>query len=241
MKKDKVINEIILGIVFLFLFSSLFFVGFYRSFGSKMIYLTAILLMILQRLKKNWKLSFSKTDFFLLCFCFCILIPCFNKTCVNPINLTFSYFLTFLSSYVISKIGFSSYSELKDNKFHILILLFGVVTILCNILYFMNPELFQQLGFFNHYGDYYDTSVYRLYSFLMYPNAYALLISVLLLLDYYYLLNDKKIVYFILSILFTFGLFATISKTILLFDLCIFLFLLFYYRKKKEKWLLLLK
>ena len=136
-------------------------------------------------------------------------------------------------------ISLNIYYLFKDKKESFIKILLISITIssLISIFYKFNPYLFNQLHIVGYYGDYYLTSVYRVYGVFYYPNATALLCLVGILLSLYLLRNKMNILYIFYLYINLLLLLLTMSKFIILLFI-IFIVLLFIFKFKESKYII---
>lgn len=171
---------------------------------------------IIQYILKPYKLN-KKIPIYLL-FILTYLLPLFSKDIINITNHLKISLLVFLS--LITTINISHLYEKSQDKLNKIVIASITITTTISIIYVFIPNIFNTIGIQANYGDFFLSSIYRLYGTLMYPNSLALFCLIGIILSFNYLEKpwSKPILY--INIL---GLFLTISKSIILFALVTFI------------------
>lgn len=220
--KTKIVNildSFFIFLIFLFVIIAPLFNGIYREIHINYFILILFIMNVIGIFRTFLsKLKINKIYILLILFSFSFLIPYFCNTSIFNDSTIKSFLLTILI--VLLSFNTINVFEQRQNKFIKFII---VSTTICSIISMVSiffPTFFNSLQIYNRYGDFYKTSVDRLYGTLLYPNVLALynLIGIVLSMKF----MDKKIYKFVIYINLL-CLFLTISKSIILFLLVILL------------------
>lgn len=226
--KDKIyniINKINITVTTLLLILTPLFLG---SFKDSYInnYLFAFILLdiiaIIQFILKPQKID--KKIFLYFLFILTYLLPLFSKDIVF-INTHIKITILILSTLILA-ININQIMS-KEQLFKTIIIS-STITVITSILYIFYPNILESFSIKADYGDFYLSSIYRLYGTLNYPNALALFSLIGIILSFKWL--DKK-PYKIIFYINMLGLLLTISKSTLIFAIIIFII---YIIKNKE-------
>ena len=214
----KKINNINIIITTLLLIFTPIFSSYKDSYINS--YLFAFLLIsiisIIQYLLKPYKLN-KKLLIYLL-FILTYLLPLFSKDIINTtshLKISLLILLTFTTA-----INISHLFEKNQDKLNKIVITSTTITTIISIIYVFIPNIFNAIGIQADYGDFFLSSIYRLYGTLMYPNSLALFCLIGIILSFNYL---EKPWFKLTLYINTLGLFLTISKSIILFAIITFI------------------
>jgi len=193
------------------------------------------IIWILKYFLKPYKLDNKILYYFLFVFSYIFPLLWFNK--IEFLNEHKQHFILMLLTFGTSLEAASLFKNKKD-FFYKIIILSSVIISIISMSYIFFPNFYNYFDIYSRYGDYYVTSVYRLYGTFNYPNILGLfsLIGIFLSLKYY----KNNFIYKIIIYLNTLCLFLTMSKTIILFFILSFILLSFIDRDIKKIFLSLL-
>lgn len=181
-----------------------------------LVFLVIDIIGIIEFILKPYKIN-KKIIIYLL-FILTYLIPLFSNDIVYfdmHLKITAMIFLCFLFSVNVYHLF-----EGKIDKLNKIIIISASIITIISMLYVFMPDLFYRFHIQADYGDFLLSSIYRLYGTFMYPNSLALFCSIGILLGFKYI---EKPLYKILIYINMLGLFLTISKSVLIFTLIMFI------------------
>lgn len=218
--KEKIYNviiksNIILTTLFLIL-SPLYLGSFKDSYINSYLFVFLLLdiIAIITYILKPYKINKKFIIYFLFFLTF--LLPLFSKDIVffyTHIKITILILSTIILSININH-------TLKENKIYKIIIAATTLTTIISILYVFYPTFFESIYIHADYGDFFLSSINRLYGTLNYPNSLALFSLIGIILSFKYL--NKKIYKFTFYINLL-ALLLTISKSILIFSAIVFI------------------
>lgn len=229
-KVYKIINIVnIISIILVLTITPLYLGSYKDSYLNNYLlaFIFADLIGVIQYILKPRKLE--KKFIIYILFIITYLLPLFSKDIVffeTHIKIFIMIILCFLMAINIWNV----FKEKEDNLNKIIIFS-SVITTIVSLLYIFMPTTIKMLGMQADYGDFYLSSIYRLYGTLIYPNSLALFCLVGIILTFKY--KEKKL-YQILLYINILGLFLTISKSIVLFTLIIFVIFALIDKQKRK-------
>lgn len=218
--KNKVYNitkklNIILTTLFLIL-SPIYIGSFKDSYINSYLFVFLILdfISILIYLLKPYKINKKTILYFLFILTF--LLPLFSKDIIfinTHIKITILVLSTIILSININNI-------FKENVLYKILITSSTLTSIISILYIFYPTFFENIYIHGDYGDFFLSSIYRLYGTLNYPNCLAIFSLIGIILSIKYI--DKNIfkITFYINLL---TLFLTISKSTIIFAIIVFI------------------
>ena len=221
----KIIDNLITILFILILSYGIVNNGMFRDNSISLYIIVFLILIVLNLIKyfiKPYKTNTKKYIIYIL-FLLTFLIPIIFKSAVL-LNETIYHLIYLIETFIICAFISKKYINSKDKLYKII--LFSVFI----GLIFSLTSLFITDVIPNYYGDFYKTSVDRLYGTLVYPNALALL-SVLGIIISFSFINKNKL-YFIPLYISLLVFFLTMSKS--LFVLIIFIFIVLIFKHKKN-------
>ena len=215
--------NIILTTLFLIL-SPLYLGSFKDSYINSYLFVFLLLdfVAITTYLLKPYKINKKFIIYFLFLLTF--LLPLFSKDIVffnSHIKITILTLSTIILAINMNQI-------LKENTLYKIIITSTTLTAITSILYVFYPTFFESIYIHADYGDFFLSSINRLYGTLNYPNSLALFSLIGIILSFKYLNKKRYKFTFYINLL---ALLLTISKSILIFAALIFII---YIIKNKE-------
>ena len=185
---------------------------------------------------RDSKVKFNRLDFLIIIFPILYFIPILCGKNVESIRLNLEYI--FVSLLLAVHIIVLRRILNKKRLEYILktIVLSCVISVLFSFITDSNHDITNFFQISSLFGDYYASSVDRLYGTLFYPNTYAVFVLVGFLISYNYLLKDNNksiITHFCLFILFL-AFLLTISKITTIIFLIINILMVVYYLIQKN-------
>ena len=225
----KIIDILFIFCLLIFLILIPLFNGIYREIYIDAFIIVLLIINVLGIVRAFLKLeNISKIFYIILIFCLTFLIPYIFKSAIY-INYTLkSFFITFLL--VLLSFNTINIFYKRQDKFIKFVIISSFICSIISIISIYDFNLFRSIEIYNQYGDFYKTSVDRLYGTLMYPNVLALYNIIGIILCFKFI--DKKIYKFVLYISLL-CLFLTISKSMI-----ILFFIILVFFKKNYKFLI---
>lgn len=160
-------------------------------------------------MNKN-KIKFTRLDILICAFAIIYLITSFFNS--SEIKYSIYHFLICIYALIINQ---TIIKEKKKRKKLLKInMISSFITCILSFLSIFPIKMMNQLNLVSSYGDFYPTSIYRLYGFFIYPNALALFSLIGLIIALFQDYNNK-ILYKIIIYINTFTILLTMSKTII--------------------------
>jgi len=217
-KLIKLLNFLIEFILNVLLSVSLIFKGICREENVLIfiaVFLVIIILFLFKYFLKPYKLTNRYLLYFIFAFTFWISLI-FGKS--YDIKATFINALLMLLTVLLAIVISEQYKNKKEQFFKTIIF----STFMCSLISF--SSVFLDLNIINYLGDFYPSSVDRLYGTLYYPNILALMNIIGVILSFHFLNKNK--IYFLTFYVNLLVFFLTISKSLiiyLIFALIVFL------------------
>ena len=199
------------------------FCGIYREICLNF-FLVFLIIINIVGIIKNFldKNKIFKFYLILILFSFTFLISYFFGEPYFPAETIKNFFLIFLLLILV----FNSVNILKNNQ-NLFIKIVIISTTLCSIISMISiflPNFFNEIYIYNKYGDFYKTSIDRLYGTLNYPNALALFNLIGIILSFKFIDKTQYKFSLYLNLL---CLLLTMSKSIIF----LFIIILLFFRK----------
>lgn len=232
-KINYILNKIINLLTIIFILIVPLYRSMYRKvyINNAMTFLFVLLFLFVIFFIINRKnIKFTKLDVLICSFSVIYFITSFFNHC--DIKYGVYHFLICMYALIINQ------TIIKERKKRKIILssiaISSFFTCILSLLSIFPISIMDKLNLISDYGDFYPTSIYRLYGFFLYPNALALfsLIGLIITLFQDY---DNKLFYKIVIYVNTLTILLTMSKTIILLSIFAIGIISLYELKTKKK------
>lgn len=172
-------------------------------------------------------------EFLIILFPFLYLLPiCLGKPTLSiEANIRYMVISILLSSHILALSRILTKKNLDSLlKFYVIT---TALSCILSLLVYSNPNISGITQIQMNFGDYYKSSVDRLYGTMLYPNAYAVFILIGYFINFYYL-KEKKLYNYFLNFYYLIFFALTLSKITLLVFLIINLMIFIYHMVKKD-------